>query len=139
MKRRGFLGKVAGGAVAGAAGVTSAQDKAAETGQLMKTPAVIMAPRHDGAEVVWAVSKLSRGRVEWQGEDGSRGTAAGPELMVLLNPTETEVEFRLPASAQEWEVIIDTAHPVGVVSGVQLPTGPVRVGPYQTLALRRVR
>jgi predicted phosphodiesterase len=80
MKRRGFLGKVAGGAVAGAAGVTSAQDTqlqpAAASGPLMQTPAVIMAPRHDGVEVVWSVSKLSRGRVEWKGEDGSSGTAA---------------------------------------------------------------
>lgn len=41
----------------------------------MKTPAVIMAPRAEGVEVVWAVSKLSRGHVEWKGEDGSRGTA----------------------------------------------------------------
>ena len=46
MKRRGFLGKVAGGAVAGAAGVVSAQEKQPEaavaSGPLMKTPAVIM-------------------------------------------------------------------------------------------------
>jgi glycogen operon protein len=82
---------------------------------------------------------------EWNDPDlrslgvGFGGTAAGPELMVLLNPTGTEVQFRLPASAQAWEVIIDTAHPVGVVAGMQLPEGPVRVGPYQTLALRRVR
>jgi predicted phosphodiesterase len=76
MKRRGFLGKMAGGAAAGAAGVTSAQDQAVETGPLMKTPPVIMAPRQDGVEVVWAVSKLSRGRVEWKSADGSSGTAA---------------------------------------------------------------
>lgn len=76
MKRRGFLGKVAAGAVAGAAGVTSAKETPVATGPLMKTPAVIMAPRHDGAEVVWAVSRLSRGRVEWRGGDGGSGTAA---------------------------------------------------------------
>lgn len=79
MKRRGFLGKVAGGAVAGATGITQAQEKAApavaETAPLVKTPAVIMAPRADGVEVIWAISKLARGHVEWKGEDGSSGMA----------------------------------------------------------------
>ncbi len=74
MKRRGFLGKVAGGAVVGAAGASSAQEK--EDGSLVKTPVVLMAPRPDGIEVVWAVSRLAKGRVEWKGEDGSSGTAA---------------------------------------------------------------
>jgi hypothetical protein len=59
--------------------------------------------------------------------------------MLLLNPTETECEFRLPANpGGHWDVVLDTAHPVGVMSGFQLPTGPVKVGPYQTLALQRV-
>jgi len=76
MKRRGFLGKVAGGAVAGVGGVSVAQEKPAdEASPLVKTPAVIMAPRADGVEVVWAVSKLARGHVEWKAEDGSSGTA----------------------------------------------------------------
>jgi predicted phosphodiesterase len=75
MKRRGFLGKVAGGAVAGAAGIAPAQESAGKSMPLVKTPAVIMAPRADGVEVVWAVSKLARGHVEWKGEDGSSGTA----------------------------------------------------------------
>jgi hypothetical protein len=75
MKRRGFLGKVTGGAMAGAAGVAPAQEAAAEPLPLVKTPAVVMAPRADGVEVVWAVSKLARGHVEWKGEDGSSGTA----------------------------------------------------------------
>ena len=77
MKRRGFLGKVAGGAVAGTAGISAAPEAAGATESLplVMTPAVIMAPRPDGAEVVWAVSRLARGRVEWKGEDGSSGTA----------------------------------------------------------------
>ncbi len=74
MKRRGFLGTVTGGAMAGVAGAASAQEKK-EDSALVKTPAVVMAPRADGVEVVWAVSRLSRGRVEWKGEDGSGGTA----------------------------------------------------------------
>jgi isoamylase len=70
---------------------------------------------------------------------GFGGTASLPDLLLLLNPTEAECEFRLPSlsATQPWHVLIDTAHPVGVVSGRQLPSGPVKVGPYQTLALRR--
>jgi hypothetical protein len=75
MKRRGFLGKVTGGVVAGASGIAPGQEAAAENLPLVKTPAVIMAPRADGVEVVWAVSKLARGHVEWKSEDGSSGTA----------------------------------------------------------------
>jgi hypothetical protein len=60
--------------------------------------------------------------------------------MLLLNPAETECEFRLPTlSSQQWNVVIDTAHPVGVLSGFRLPAGPVKVGPSQALAMQRVR
>jgi isoamylase len=71
---------------------------------------------------------------------GVGGTASAPELMLLLNPTEAECEFLLPAnvSGNGWEVVLDTAHPVGILSGFQIPNGPVKVGPYQTLALQRV-
>ena len=60
--------------------------------------------------------------------------------MLLLNPTEAECEFRAAreSGGSGWEVVLDTAHPVGVLSGFQLPAGPVKVGPYQTLALQRV-
>ncbi|BCU77160.1 hypothetical protein llg_18750 [Luteolibacter sp. LG18] len=34
-----------------------------------------MAPRADGLEVVWAVSRLARGWVEWKGSDGTTGKA----------------------------------------------------------------
>ncbi len=75
MKRRDFLGKVAGGAVVGAAGISSAQEAQGAT-PLVRTPAVVMAPRRDGVEIVWAVSKLAKGRVEWKGAEGTTGTAA---------------------------------------------------------------
>jgi isoamylase len=82
---------------------------------------------------------------EWNNPDqrclgvGLGGTASSPDLMLLLNPTEAECEFLLPVQAGgHWDVVLDTAHPVGVMSGFQLPTGPVKVGPYQTLALQRV-
>jgi isoamylase len=68
------------------------------------------------------------------------GNTAQQDLMLLLNPTEEEIEFRLPSlnSQQHWEVVIDTGHPVGVLSGFRLPAGPVKVGPHQTLVLHRV-
>ena len=65
MDRRKFLA----GSVTGALGVSplakaSAEQSTAATGKCMVTPAVVMAPREDGAEVVWAVNRLCRGRVE---------------------------------------------------------------------------
>ncbi|HEX6636838.1 MAG TPA: glycogen debranching protein GlgX [Steroidobacteraceae bacterium] len=83
---------------------------------------------------------------EWNDPDlrclavGFGGTASQQDLVLLLNPTEGECEFRLPAlsTAQPWDVVIDTAHPVGVLSGFRLPSGPVKVGPHQTLVLQRV-
>ena len=69
---------------------------------------------------------------------GLGGTASAPGLLLLLNPTEAECEFKLPAQpGDSWQVLLDTAHPVGVVPGFELPAGPVKVGPYQTLALQR--
>lgn len=38
--------------------------------KLMATPAVVMAPRSDGVEVVWSVTRLCRGWVEWRLEGG---------------------------------------------------------------------
>jgi len=71
---------------------------------------------------------------------GLGGTASAPEWLLLLNPTEAESEFHLPTASvgNGWDVVLDTAHPVGVLTGSRLPSGPVKVGPYQTLALQRV-
>ncbi len=84
---------------------------------------------------------------EWNNPDlrclgvGYGGSATQPDLMLLLNPSETEVEFALIAQtgAGGWDVILDTAHPVGLLSGTRLPAGPVKVGPHQALAIQRVR
>lgn len=54
----------------------SAPEGAEGSDSLMRTPLVLMAPRADGVEAVWAVRSLSRGRVEWEAEDGATGTAA---------------------------------------------------------------
>lgn len=86
MKRRGFLGSM--GAVAGAAGLSRAVGQTSATsepaaaataatgGAIMTTPAVLMAPRADGVEVVWAVGRLARGWVEWKDASGATGKAA---------------------------------------------------------------
>src|SRR5436190_4051969 len=62
---------------------------------------------------------------------GLGGTASAPEWLLLLNPTEAECEFQLPTASDGngWEVVLDTAHPVGVLTGSQLPAGAVKVGP----------
>jgi glycogen operon protein len=83
---------------------------------------------------------------EWNDPDlrtlaiGLGGTTSSPDMLLLLNPTETECEFQLPSfkTANGWDVVIDTAHPIGVLSGFRLPAGPVKVGPHQALALQRV-
>jgi glycogen operon protein len=84
---------------------------------------------------------------EWNNPDlrclgvGFGGTGMQPDLMLLLNPTESECEFTLSAQPGSggWDVILDTAHPVGLLAGARLPAGLVKVGAYQTLAVQRVR
>ena len=84
MKRRDFLGTLAVGGI----GTVIALNPAAPASQqpvsgaaspkppLVETPAVMMAPRADGFEMVWAVSRLSVGRLEWETAEGARGIAA---------------------------------------------------------------
>ena len=84
---------------------------------------------------------------EWNNPDlrclgvGFGGTATQPDLMLLLNPTESECEFALPAQPATggWDVILDTAHPIGLLAAERLPAGPLKVGAHQTMALQRVR
>ena len=45
------------------------------TSNLVTSPPSVMAPRTDGFEAVWGVGRLSRGWLEWEAADGSRGTA----------------------------------------------------------------
>ena len=92
----------------------------------------------------WHVSGHEIADQEWNDPDlrnlavGLGGTVSSPDMLLLLNPCETECEFQLPAfNSSAWDVVIDTAHPVGVLTGFRLPAGPVKVGPYQALALQR--
>lgn len=69
MKRRHFIGALATGGL----GAVLAQDATlTQKPPLVRTPLVLMAPRADGIEAVWAVSRLGRGRIEWEA-DGAKG------------------------------------------------------------------
>ncbi|MBL9178936.1 MAG: metallophosphoesterase [Verrucomicrobiaceae bacterium] len=69
MKRRFFLTQAAAGATV----VTHAQTPAAPANTpLVITPPVVMAPRADGAEIVWGVSRHCRGWVEVKSGDETR-------------------------------------------------------------------
>jgi glycogen operon protein len=93
----------------------------------------------------WHASGHEMADQEWNDPElrtlgvGLGGSESSPDLLLLLNPTEAECEFRLPTLKETaaWDVVIDTAHPTGVLSGVRLPAGPVKVGPYQAMALQR--
>ena len=61
MKRRIFLTQATGVAVISNAQPAPATAKPAP---LVLTPPVVMAPRVDGAEIVWGVSRHARGWVE---------------------------------------------------------------------------
>jgi predicted phosphodiesterase len=65
------MGSMVGGL--GAAGVAGGGGKG--TDALVGTPVSIMAPRADGFDVVWGVSGLCLGRVEWQERGGEAGVA----------------------------------------------------------------
>ncbi len=73
MKRRHFIGTLA---LAGAGSALAQNAASTPPVPLIRTPMVLMAPRADGIEAVWAVSRLSRGQLEWVAEDGAKGTAA---------------------------------------------------------------
>jgi predicted phosphodiesterase len=107
MQRRKFIGSLTGGAVIGPLAIAAAEEKEVER-QLVTTPAVLMAPRHDGAEVVWAVSELSRGWVEWKGEDGLVKRASA-DRFGLVPQSENVLRVRLtdmkPGVTYEWRAV----------------------------------
>ena len=75
-KRRNFMGTALGG-MAAASATFSAEEgipespplpfsSALERGGLVASPPVVMAPRTDGMEIGWAVTRLSRGWIEFE-------------------------------------------------------------------------
>ncbi len=71
MKRRHFLGTLSVGGVAAALGQSPKAPSAPATSPLVRTPLVLMAPREDGIEAIWAVSRRSRGWLELIRESGT--------------------------------------------------------------------
>lgn len=104
MKRREFLGALTAG---GLSPVLAQEATTSLRPGLVRSPVVLMAPRADGLEAVWAVSRLSRGFVEWEAQDGSTGLAGAdafgfvPQgesiLRVRLTGLKPGVTFRLRA------------------------------------------
>jgi hypothetical protein len=81
LPRRRFLGAVTLGTLASGlspADLSSAraQPAGSSTGPLTRTPVSLMAPRPDGFEAVWAVNSLCQGRIAWESDDGTRGSAS---------------------------------------------------------------
>lgn len=74
MQRRQFIGTVTSGVLAGTVGAERIRAaSSAQPSPLVRTPLVLMAPRVDGVEAIWAVSRLCTGRLEWESSDGQRG------------------------------------------------------------------
>lgn len=77
MQRRTLIKQVALGGLLGNS-VTAQPGPAPATvpaAALTTTPLVLMAPGTDNVTAIWGVSKLCKGRVEWEGPDGARGVA----------------------------------------------------------------
>ncbi len=112
MKRREFIGKVTGSAVSGAAGIAAAQQAPAPPPSLVRTPAVVMAPRRDGVEIVWAVSRLARGRVEWRIGDGASSFAAADRFGFVPQGDEilrVRIEGLTPGTTYQLRAITESA------------------------------
>ncbi len=78
MKRRHFFGTVTSGLLAGAvADAASAASALRQAASPVRTPLSLMAPRPDGIDAIWGVTRLSTGRVEWEASDGRSGIASG--------------------------------------------------------------
>ncbi|SDR76874.1 metallophosphoesterase family protein [Microterricola viridarii] len=68
---------------------------------LVTSPAVVMAPRADGFEVVWGVSRLSRGRLEWA--TGEEAGVAYSDAFGMVPQSDRVLRVRLngmPAGAE---------------------------------------
>ncbi len=76
MKRRHFVNSLTSGLVGVLGTSREATALATQGPSPVRTPLVLMAPRPDGVEAIWAVNRLCTGRVEWEAADGTRGSTA---------------------------------------------------------------
>jgi len=113
MKRRAFLTGSASGALGGM--VFAAGEERVNL-PLLRTPAVLMAPRKDGVEVVWAVNRLCRGWVEWKNANGETGKVA-TDRFGFVPQSEGVFKVRLddlkPGGVYQIRVIVEAADETG--------------------------
>lgn len=116
IKRRAFLASCATTAVGGLALATD--DAAAhpgtteqpQDGPLLATSASAWAPRADGVEIVWAVSRLARGRVEVRAPSGEVATYAADDFGFVPqsgNVMRVRLDGLAPGTPYQWRVVVD--------------------------------
>lgn len=116
--RRAFLTTLAGTAVGGlsvAAGRVDAGTMgrlAGTAGAILATPPMLWAPRADGAEFVWGVSRLARGRVELQGPGGdvvsvsTDGFGFVPQSAGVMR---VRADGLRPGTEYRWRAVVEAA------------------------------
>lgn len=131
MKRRSFLtGSMAGtlGAVAlGATGDIAGMAPSPADDTLITTPAVVMAPREDGVEVVWAVSALCRGWVECRVPGGEAVRHATDGFGLVPQGTHVmrvRVDGLKPGTAYEVRAVVERGD--GTAGREETPWKPFR-------------
>jgi hypothetical protein len=91
IKRRQFLGVLSAGAIGD---VVAQEPLSTPKSPLVRTPLVLMAPRADGIEAIWAVTRLSRGLLEWETENGPSGVV-GADAYGFVPQSESVLRVRL--------------------------------------------
>jgi hypothetical protein len=129
MRRRTFLSSTLGTALGGAAMAPghAPGGEVREAGGLLRTPPMVMAPRADGAEVVWAVSRLARGRVEVRaGGQALAAFAADEHGFVPQSARVMRVRLAglAPGKAYEWRVVCEAVD--GEAAVVETPWKALR-------------
>lgn len=126
IQRRSFIASLVGMAVTGRAGAAATLAGAGPeaafgtrgAAPLFATPPMAWAPRADGIDFLWTVSRLARGRVEIRGDlDGaSRGNVTGggmaatdefgfvPQSAGIMRVT---VDGLRPGSTYEWRAVVE--------------------------------
>ena len=112
MNRRSFLtGSMVG--TAGVAGLVAESLVVAEKKLLMLTPAVVMAPRMDGVEVLWAVSRLCRAWLECRETGGETKKFAADDFGFVPqgdSVMRVRIDGLQPGKEYEVRVIVEAAN-----------------------------
>jgi hypothetical protein len=85
--------------------------------KLLLTPAMAWAPRADGVEIVWAVSRLARGRVELRALGGPVTTAAADDFGFVpqsANVMRVRLAGLDPGATYEWRAVVEAVDDAAV-------------------------